>query len=498
LRIERNPKSTSRNLRFIWANREEILRCAQDLEKKEKQMARVEVVMPQMGESIAEGTIVKWHKKIGDKVKKDETLLEISTDKVDSEIPSPASGTLAEIVVQEQQTVAVRTVIAFLETEGGAVAVAEVPKPAVPAPQVVSAPIPAVAPVTVSDPSLAPSGLRSGLSAPASGRFYSPLVLSIAREEGISMQELEMVAGTGEGGRVSKKDILAYVSAKKSGSLRGTPVPQPVPRPAEMPTVPAPSKAPAPPSIALAGKPVEVPELRAKYPAPQHDILQMSNVLQKMAEHMVKSVHTSPHVAAVHEVDMTNIVKHRAANAANFEAKEGFKLTYTPYIVQSVVNALKKFPLVNTSIEGDKIIKKNFINLGLAVASDNGLIVPVIKNAEEKNFLGFARAVNDLATRTRNKKLMPDDIQGGTFTISNFGVFGTVIGTPIINQPQVAILGTGAIKKRVVVVDDMLAIRSMAFFTLSFDHRIVDGALGGMFLEEIVNSLEEFDGSLAF
>lgn len=449
-------------------------------------MAKVEVVMPQMGESIAEGTIVKWHKKIGDKVKKDETLLEISTDKVDSEIPSPASGTLAEIVVQEQQTVAVRTVIAFLDTDGGAVAITEAPKPAAPAqtpaPPVVAAPVPAV----------------QTLSAPASGRFYSPLVLNIAREEGISMQELEMVAGTGEGGRVSKKDILAYASAKKSGAVTPARVAPAMPTPAPMSSVATPSKAPAPPSLALAGKPVEVPELRAKYPAPQHEILQMSNVLQKMAEHMVKSVHTSPHVAAVHEVDMTNIVKHRAANAAAFEAKESFKLTYTPYIVQSVVNALKKFPLVNTSIEGDKIIKKNFINLGLAVASDNGLIVPVIKNAEEKNFLGLARAVNDLAKRTRTKKLMPDDIQGGTFTISNFGVFGTVIGTPIINQPQVAILGTGAIKKRVAVVDDMIAIRSMAFFTLSFDHRIVDGALGGMFLEEIVKGLEGFDITMSF
>ncbi|MBX2990344.1 MAG: 2-oxo acid dehydrogenase subunit E2 [Bacteroidetes bacterium] len=443
-------------------------------------MARVEVVMPQMGESIAEGTIVKWHKKIGDKVKKDETLLEISTDKVDSEIPSPASGTLAEIVVQEQTTVPVRTVIAFLETEGGVAVATEVPKPATPATQHVA---PAHATVAPTVPAIQP------LAQHASGRFYSPLVLNIAREESISMQELETVPGTGEGGRVSKKDILAYVNAKKSGAVAS-------PRPAA--AMPSTKPSPAAPSMAATGKVVEVPELRAKYPAPQHEIIQMSNVLQKMAEHMVKSVHTSPHVAAVHEVDMTQIVKHRTANAASFEGKEGFKLTYTPYIVKSVVDALKKYPLVNTSIDGDKIIRKNFINLGLAVASDNGLIVPVIKNAEEKNFLGLARAVNDLATRTRKKKLTPDDIQGGTFTISNFGVFGTVIGTPIINQPQVAILGTGAIKKRVMVVDDMIAIRSMAFFTLSFDHRIVDGALGGMFLEEIVKGLENFDTSLSF
>lgn len=465
-------------------------------------MARVEVIMPQMGESIAEGTIVKWHKKIGDKVKKDETLLEISTDKVDSEIPSPASGVLAEIVVQEQQTVAVRTVIAFLDTEGGAVVPqggTEQAKPAAPAPQEVPAPTTIVAPEVERDPS--PS-LRSGsgLSAPATGRFYSPLVSSIAREEGISMNELEVVPGTGEGGRVSKKDILAYVAAKKSGVLQpATSAPAAMRSPSAPAFIPpsAPASRPQAPSLNV-GKTVDVPELRTKYPAPQHEIIQMSNVLQKMAEHMVKSVHTSPHVAAIHEVDMTNVVTHRAMHAAVFEAKEGFKLTFTPYIVEAVVNAIKKYPLINSSIEGDKVIKKNFINLGLAVASDNGLIVPVIKNAEEKNFTGLARAVNDLAKRTRAKKLTPDDIQGGTFTISNFGVFGTVIGTPIINQPQVAILGTGAIKKRVAVVNDMIAIRSMAFFTLSFDHRIVDGALGGMFLEEIVKGLEGFDTSVAF
>jgi pyruvate/2-oxoglutarate dehydrogenase complex dihydrolipoamide acyltransferase (E2) component len=221
-------------------------------------------------------------------------------------------------------------------------------------------------------------------------------------------------------------------------------------------------------------------------------------VLQKMAQHMVHSVQTSPHVAAVHEVDMTAVVRHREQHAAEFEKKEGFKLTFTPYIVDAVVRALKKYPLVNSSVEGDKIIRKTFINVGLAVASESGLIVPVIKHAEEKNFVGLARAVNDLAGRTRSKKLSPDDIQGGTFTISNYGVFGTLIGTPIINQPQVAILGTGAIRKRVAVIDDAIAIRSIAYFTLSFDHRIVDGALGGMFLEEIVQNLQKFDVGMKF
>jgi 2-oxoglutarate dehydrogenase E2 component (dihydrolipoamide succinyltransferase) len=455
-------------------------------------MARVEVVMPQMGESIAEGTIVKWHKKVGDRVKKDETLLEISTDKVDSEIPSPSAGVLVEILVPEQQTVAVRTVIAMLDTEGAAAAAPAPPPPAAvpaaPAPPPPAAHAPAPAP-----PAAAPVPPRAPAPAapPAAGRFYSPLVLNIARAEGIGMAELETIAGTGEGGRLSKKDLLAYVDARKKGTL---PAPRPAAPAPEAPPAHAPAAAPAArPAPSISAKPVEVPELRAKYPAPGHEILQMSNVLQKMAEHMVRSVQTSPHVAAVHEIDMTNVVKSRAANAAEFERREGFKLTFTPYIVEAVVLALQKYPLVNSSIEGDKIIRKNFINLGIAVAADNGLIVPVIKAAEEKNFLGLARAVNDLAGRTRAKKLTPDDIQGGTFTISNYGVFGTTFGTPIINQPQVAILGTGAIKKRVAVVDDMIAIRSIAFFTLSFDHRIVDGALGGMFLEAVREHLEGFD-----
>ena len=430
-------------------------------------MARIEVVMPQMGESIAEGTIVKWHKKVGDKVKKDETLLEISTDKVDSEIPSPAAGTLAQIVVGEQQTVAVRTVIAYLETDGGAAAVSS---PAAPAE---TSKAPAQQPAQGQAPREAPAQRPA---APASGRFYSPLVLNIARTEGISVTELETIPGTGEGGRVSKKDLLTYVEGRKRGAVASAPA-------ATTPVA----------SVGIVAKPVDAPELRAKYPSPQHDILQMSNVLQRMAEHMVKSVQTSPHVSAVHEVDATAVVKHRESHAAEFEKKEGFKLTFTPYIIDAVVRSLKKYPLINSSIEGDKIIRKNYINLGIAVASENGLLVPVIKHAEEKSFVGFARAVNDLATRTRNKKLTPEDIQGGTFTISNYGVFGTVIGTPIINQPQVAILGTGAIRKRAVVINDAIAIRPIAYFTMAFDHRLVDGALGGMFLEEVVQHLQNFD-----
>jgi 2-oxoglutarate dehydrogenase E2 component (dihydrolipoamide succinyltransferase) len=447
-------------------------------------MARVEVVMPQMGESIAEGTVVKWHKKVGETVKKDETLLEISTDKVDSEIPSPATGTLAEIVVAENQTVAVRTVIAYLETDGkGAALPVAAASPMAPASE-------APAPVRESAP------LKAGLPA-AEGRFYTPLVLNIARTEGISMAELEQIPGTGENGRLTKKDLLNYVAAKKRGAAKQEqkgPEPVATAHPDEEGAPPSPPSAPG----GIVAKPADSPALRSKYPPPDYDILQMSSVLQRMAHHMVNSVQTSPHVAAVHEVDMTDIVQHRAANETDFEGKEGFKLTYTPYIVDAVIRAIKKYPLINCSVEGDKIIKKNFINLGIAVASENGLIVPVIKHAEEKNFLGYARAINDLAVRTRSKKLTPDDVQGGTFTISNYGVFGTMFGTPIINQPQVAILGTGAIKKRVAVINDAIAIRSIAYFTLSFDHRVVDGALGGMFLEEVVQNLQHFDTSFKF
>ena len=422
-------------------------------------MARIEVVMPQMGESIAEGTIVTWHKKLGDQVKKDETLLEISTDKVDSEIPSPAAGVLAEIVVAEQTTVAVGTVIAYLETDASVTidpkaVPAAGPKPAVPAP--------------VAAPAVRPAQAAAPVAEPAKGRFYSPLVLSIARTEGVSMEELERMPGTGEGGRVSKKDILAYVQARKAG-----------PAPAAV--------SGGTPAAAVVHTPAAIRS------GAGDERIAMSNVQQKMAAHMVASVQTSPHVAAVHEVDMTAVVRHRAAHAAAFERAEGFKLTYTPYIIDAVVRAIKKYPLINASVEGTTIVRKHAINVGVAVASENGLIVPVIKHAEEKSLLGIARAVHDLAVRTRTKKLTADDISGGTFTISNYGVFGTIIGTPIINQPQIAILGTGAIVKRPVIIDDAIAIRSMAYFTMSFDHRVVDGLLGGMFLDAIVKNLEGFD-----
>ena len=432
-------------------------------------MARVDVVMPQMGESITEGTVVRWHKKVGDKVRKDEVLLEISTDKVDSEIPSPATGVLSLILVAEQKTVPVQTVIAYLETEGG---LAEPPT----SPAVTTAEAKSPEPVRPTVPVAGPPR-PADLERPAPGRFYSPLVLTIARTEGLSMAELERVPGTGEGGRVTRKDVLAYLRVRHAGSS----VPGAAQESGQM----------RPPALSV--RPADAPDLQKKYPAPDFEILQMSTVLQKMAQHMVHSVQTSPHVAAIHEVDMSAIARHREKKMEEFERREGFKLTYMPYVAYALVQVLKRHPMLNSSVEGDKIIRKNFVNLGIAVASEAGLLVPVIKHAEEKSLLGIARSINDLAVRTRTKKLTPTDVQGGTFSISNYGVFGSLIGTPIINQPQSAILGTGAVKKRAVVVDDAIAIRSMAYLTLSFDHRIIDGAAAGMFMDELVRALEGFD-----
>ena len=439
---------------------------------------QVDVIMPKMGESIQEGKILRWMKKPGDKIQKDETILEISTDKVDSEIPSPASGILTKIIVQEQETVEVGTVIARIETDASAAKV-DISAPAA------SAAKPAAEPAkpeqAVSAPAMASETV--GSSGSDGDRFYSPLVRTIAKKEGIASAELERISGSGIGGRVTKKDVLAYVTTRTS---RG----------------PAAPSAPAyRPEAHL--KPVDEKELLKKYPAPQYKVVRMDNVQVKMAEHMVRSVQTSPHVAAISECDVTRVVDFRNSKAAEFEKQEGFKLTYTHFFADAIVQALKEYPLINASIEGNNIVLKNFINLGLAVASPTGLIVPVMKNVEEKSFLGLARAINDIATRTRNRKLVPDDIQGGTFTFTNYGVFGTAVGTPIINQPQLAILGIGAIKKRPVVMTDAdghdsIGIRSMSYFTLSFDHRIIDGELGGKFQEKIIYNIQNYDFGKAF
>ncbi len=424
---------------------------------------RVEVIMPKMGESLQEGTILKWHKRPGDRVQKDEILLEISTDKVDTEIPSPASGILTEILYKENETVAVGTVIAYIETEAGAETVKKI-EGVKPVEKVEES----VGEVKVSEKKIESSLLEE---IPArTKRFYSPVVREIAKREGITIEELEKIPGTGHGGRLTKNDLLNYIEAKRKK---------------------------------VEFKPIEVEEIKIEeakpvsYPEEKVEIVEMSHVIKAMAEHMLRSVRTSPHVSAISECDMTAIMEFIEKNSDEFQKREGFKLTLTPFIADAVVRALKEFPMINSSVDGDKIIIKKFINLGIAVATDYGLIVPVVKNADEKNFVGLARAINDIVTRARNKKLTPDDIQGGTFSITNYGVFGNIIGTPIINQPQVAILGVGAVKKRPVVItrnnEDFIAIRSIAFLTLTFDHRIIDGALGGRFLERVVYYLENFD-----
>ena len=415
----------------------------------------VDVVMPQMGESIAEGTITKWHKKVGEKIAKDETLLEISTDKVDSEIPSPAAGVITELLFDEQSTVAVNTVIAKIATGSGAVVL---PKHTPPAPPVqkIDTPVQHHTAPTVS------------AEKPTNGRFYSPLVLNIARTEGISMDELESIPGTGSNGRVSKKDILSYVDAKKSGSARVGTVSHP-------------------------GTPSPKFDRPMRYSTGRSEVVKMDTMRKAIAEHMVRSKHTSPHVGSVSEADLSNIVKFREKHKSAFEKREGLKLTYTPFFLEAVIKAIKDYPLLNASVDGDSIILHKDINIGIAVALDNGLIVPVIKNADQKNLAGLGRAVNDLAIRARTKKLMPDEVTGGTFTVTNPGTFGNLYGFPIINQPQVAILGIGAIKKRPVVIDDAIAIRSMVYISMSYDHRIIDGALGGMFMQKVVYYLENFD-----
>jgi 2-oxoglutarate dehydrogenase E2 component (dihydrolipoamide succinyltransferase) len=427
---------------------------------------KVEMLMPQMGESIAEATISKWRKKPGDTVAKDEVILEISTDKVDSEIPAPAAGTIAELLFNEGDVVPVKTKIAIIDTAGGTATVSATSGNAA----VKEAPAPKVAPVVEA----APQRVEPVVAAAAeSAKFYSPLVKSLAEKHGVPLAELDALTGSGQGGRLTKEDLLKYVDSRGA-------------QPAATPAAPAPA-APAaktPPAAAPSGD----------WGADGTRVVMMDTMRQAIADHMVRSKQTSPHVYSIQEIDVTNIANWRAKHKAAFEKAEGFSLSFTPFFLEATVKALEAFPYVNCSLDGKKIVLKKHVNLGCAVALGNtGLIVPVIKKAEEKNFVGIARSLNDLAQRARSKKLVPDDVAGGTFTVTNPGVFGTIIGTPIINQPQVAILCLGAIKKRPVVIDDMIAIRQMCYLTLSYDHRIVDGSLGGQFLAFIRDYLENWD-----
>ena len=452
-------------------------------------MAQVELIMPKMGESIMEATILNWLKEVGDEVEVDENILEIATDKVDSEIPSPVKGVISEILFHKDDVVEVGTVIARIATEGESVQ---------PSPAVVqehpstngssSAPAPAVEAPAAKAPEQPATMVEKQARPSVSNRFYSPLVRNIAQSEGISIEELDAITGTGKEGRVTKHDILNYLSNRSETPVaRTTAVETP---PATTPTPPA----PAPPTT-----PQPAPQVSKAVTAGQgEEIIEMDRMRKLIADHMVHSKHTSPHVTSFVEADVTNLVNWRNANKGAFQEKYGEKITFTPIIMEAVVNALLDFPMVNVSVTDNKIIKKNYINLGMATALPSGnLIVPVIANADQLNLVGLARCVNDLAARARDNQLKPDEIQGGTFTLTNVGTFGNVMGTPIINQPQVAILAAGAIRKKPAVVEteygDVIAIRQQMYLSLSYDHRVVDGFLGGSFLRRVADYLEQFD-----
>ncbi len=447
----------------------------------------VDVIMPQMGESIFEGTITKWLKKPGDKIERDEPLFEISTDKVDAESPSPAAGVLKEIKVKEGQTVPIQTVVASIDATGSAAAApapapakAEAPKTAAPPAAKAEAPKPAAAPA----PPRPAQPTAAAASAPpqktdANGDKIrsSPLVRRMARENNI---DLSQVPGTGAGGRVSKQDILA---ATQSGTTSAAPASGAAPaRPA----------GPPPAGGALASGAIESAVPRERMYFGHYEVQPMSNMRQKIAEHMVLSKRVSPHVYSIEEVNVSGIAALRGNSKEKFEKESGTKLTFMPFFIRAAVEALRAFPTVNASVDGTNIVLHKECNIGIAVALDWGLIVPVIKGAEEKNFFGLARAVTDLAERARSKKLKPEEVTESTFSITNPGVFGGLFGLPVINQPNVAILGLGAIEKRPVVIDDAIAIRSMVYLTLSYDHRVVDGAVAHQFMGNVKHTLENW------
>lgn len=450
-------------------------------------MAVIEILLPKMGESVAEATITKFVVNAGEQTEADEPLVEIATDKVDSEVPAPEDGTLVEWLVQEGDVVAVGQAIAKFEIDGDAdaapasasAAATPAPTPAAPAPAPTPAPVAAPAPAVVEalQAPLAASGPLDRLPARigANGRFYSPLVRSIAQSEGVTPAELDGIAGSGSEGRVTKKDILAYIASR--GSAAATAPAAPV---APQASAPAASTAP---TVSVSG---------------QDEIVEMDRMRKLIADHMVRSKQTSPHVTSFVEADMTKIVEWRKRNKAAFEQAHGTKLTFTPLIAEAIVKAIRDFPGVNASVDGDRIIIKKQINLGMATALPSGnLIVPVIHNADQLSLVGLATRVNDLADRARTGKLKPDDTAGGTYTMSNVGTFGNVMGTPIINQPQVGILALGAIRKKPAVIEtpegDMIGIRHMMFLSHSYDHRVVDGMLGGSFVKRVATYLEEFD-----
>lgn len=434
-------------------------------------MAQVDMIMPRMGESIAEATILKWLKNVGDAVEADESILEIATDKVDSDVPSPVKGILVKRLFEEGQVVQVGATIAIINTEAPENKPTNTIIPAVP---VMEEPAPQIP--YIPETAAPEKTIHSDLS--TTGKFYSPLVRNIAHQEGVSGAELESIHGTGIEGRITKKDLLDYIAS------RGSVSPPPVQFVTSPPTVEIPIQStPIIPSLSTNGN---------------VEILEMDRMRKLIADHMVMSKRTSAHVTSFVEADVTNIVLWREKVKSDFEKREKEKITYTPIFIEAVAKALKDFPMVNVSIDGTKIIIKKNINIGMATALPSGnLIVPVIKNADQKNLIGLTKSVNDLANRARNNKLTPDETQDGTFTITNVGSFGNVAGTPIINQPQVAILAVGIIKKKPAVIEtpygDAIAIRHLMFLSLSYDHRVVDGAMGGGFLRKVADYLESFD-----
>ena len=436
-------------------------------------MADFELIMPKMGESIAEATIIKWTKNEGDTIAADETVLEIATDKVDSEVPTPKGGILKKKLFKDGDVVAVNATIAIIELQGSDSVAA--PKAESKAP--VAAP-PKTVVAEVEKTVAAAQQVVAKVENSNGSRFYSPLVLNIAREENVSMGELENVAGTGNEGRVTKRDILAYVQNR--GNVTIAPKVE-----VKQPAVQQPVSVPQPSKVTMMNG---------------DEIIEMDRMRKLIADHMVMSKHTSPHVTSFVEADVTNMVLWRNKAKGVYEKRENQKITFTPMFIECVVKAIKDFPMINISVDGTNIIKRKNINIGMASALPSGnLIVPVIKNADNMNLTGLTKSVNDLANRARTNKLSPDDIQGGTFTLTNVGGFGNLMGTPIINQPQVAILATGSIKKKPCVLEtaegDVIAIRHMMFLSLSYDHRVVDGSLGGSFLRRVADYMEQWSAN---
>lgn len=450
-------------------------------------MAQYELLLPKMGESVAEATIIRWEKNPGDSIAMDDTILEIATDKVDSEVPSPVAGKMIKQLFNENEVAQVGDVIAIIETDEGD-SVADKAETATPV-------ITQIEEIKAEEVPFVPQDTEENkgvdTNQAASDRFYSPLVKSIAQEEGIGVDELNKVKGSGNEGRVTKDDLLAYIENRQQNSII---------KPVEVKA--AVEKVTAAPAVPVAVKPeilqqVQKPAATVSVSGGD-EIIEMDRMRKLIAEHMVNSKHTSPHVTSFVEADVTNMVQWRNKVKNSFEKREGEKITFTPIFIEAVAKAIKDLPMINVSVNGTQIIKKKDINIGMAAALPSGnLIVPVIKNADQLNLVGLTKSVNDLANRARGNKLQPDEVQGGTFTITNVGTFGNVMGTPIINQPQAAILAVGVIKKKPAVIEtefgDVIAIRHMMFLSLSYDHRVVDGSLGGSFVRKVADYLEAWD-----